>query len=136
MSPPNYSQIFFEICSPKPIPFVLISLVVSKKPKTLKSLSMSSWRIPMPVSMTWISSIPFVAFFKRSMNWRDGTVRSDWSLIKRVIILTEPPLLVNFKAFETKFKRTCYSLYLSAQTLKLFYSGISFFRTNKLSVII
>ena len=50
--PPNDSQIIFEICKPKPIPFVFISFVVSKKPNTLNSLSMSSDLIPIPVSMT------------------------------------------------------------------------------------
>jgi hypothetical protein len=39
ISPPNYSTIFFEICKPKPIPFVLISFVESKKPNNLNNFS-------------------------------------------------------------------------------------------------
>ena len=59
MSPPNAWQIFFEICNPKPIPFVLSSFVVSRKPNNLKSLLKSSFLIPIPVSTTYISSKPY-----------------------------------------------------------------------------
>ena len=37
--------------------------------------------------------------------------------MKELITFTEPPLVVNFKALETKFKRIYYSLYMSVQIL-------------------
>lgn len=48
--PPNYFTIIYEIWRPKPMPLVFRSLVESKNPKTLKSLSWSSYLMPVPVS--------------------------------------------------------------------------------------
>ena len=44
-------------------------------------------------------------------------VKSPSFLIKREIILILPPRCVNLRAFETKFKITYQSLYMSVQTL-------------------
>ena len=61
MSPPNYLQIIYEICKPKPIPYVFISLVASRNPNNLNNFPKSSFLIPVPVSITYTSNIPFSA---------------------------------------------------------------------------
>lgn len=119
ISPPNYWMIFFEICRPRPIPLVLNYLDDSKKPNNSNNLSLSLSWIPMPVSETDIWIIPCLAALKASIWCRNSRSYSD--LINLHFNSTFPPYYVNLSAFDCKFSKTCWILYLSLQ-IKLSFS--------------
>jgi hypothetical protein len=54
--------IFSQITKPKPIPYVFNCFVFYRQPKSLKSLVLSFFLIPTPVSVTEITilSLPFI----------------------------------------------------------------------------
>ena len=80
--------------------------MLSRKPNSLNNLPISSFFIPIPVSITYISIIPFFAYETNSKNLLFLNVSSSMVYIFLAIIFIDPPLYVNFKAFETKLRRT------------------------------
>ena len=111
MSPLNSFTIILLICNPSPIPFVLMLLLDSRNPKSLKSLPWSYCFIPIPESSTLIKMDPWSPLFGK--NWD--------------IIFTYPPFWVNFKAFEKRFNKTCWRRMGSVHIIKLVvYSPSSF----------
>lgn len=61
MSPPNSPIICLQMCRPSPMPLVFSYWVSYKYPKSLNILLRFSFLIPIPVSITWISSAPYLA---------------------------------------------------------------------------
>ena len=90
--PSNSSTMCLQMIRPSPIPWVSIWWVLLKKPNILNNFSWSSLLIPIPVSWTWTSNLSF----------RMVTV-----------MLIRPELLVNFKALDSRFRNTCWILFLS-----------------------
>ena len=80
-----------EMQSPSPIPFVFETIVFFIVPKSLKRFFISCFVMPTPLSLTYIFTCVFSPLSFLTM----------WQSIQMV-----PPLLVNFIAFESKFKRT------------------------------
>jgi hypothetical protein len=83
--PPNAVTICYEITSPRPIPFLFILWVSYNFPNRLKSLSIPSYEIPTPVSLTLIVKSPF------------STLTSMETF----------PSTVNLSALDCRFKTTC-----------------------------
>jgi len=100
MSPSNYSQIFLQIQSPKPMPFLFKFLLFSIVPCILNSLIKFSYLIPSPLSQTTIL-----------INYYGKIYPSIFLSIISTIIFTYPPNYVYFKPFDNRFKITCYNLY-------------------------
>ena len=95
------------------MPFVFMPFVESKKPNSLKSFSLSSYFIPIPLSITCISIIPtFSSFMASKNNFEDrlGIDKSSTQLIFLQIIVTLPPVVLNLIAFYMRFKKTYYNL--------------------------
>ena len=104
--PPNYWVIIFEMWRPRPIPFVFMALLESKKPKSLNNYDWSLCFMPIPVSITEMSTIPpciLVLSLKSGYNCSSSI--SDYFWMNLQTILMEPPEGVNFKALDWRFKR-------------------------------
>ena len=102
---------------PSPIPLVLICLVDVRNPNNLKSFLISWGDIPTPVSSTDICrrvDSPFMKCLQCSTWMRLSTQR-----ILLQIILTEPPGEVNLRAFDCRFRMTCWILCESEQNMQL-----------------
>ncbi len=112
ISPPNFSAIILHIWSPRPIPFVLIWLVSSRNPNSLNNLFKSFSFIPIPESSTTISRTPCFAFYTISTKLgSSGYYKLEMLLITFPFTLTNPPLLVNFKALDIRFRIIWDNLY-------------------------
>ena len=122
MSPSNILIIFFVMWRPRPIPYVFICFVDSRKPNNLNSFGMSSIPIPIPVSFTYISKKVkcSLAYIARS---RSGSLTEKSFLECILLALTSilPPHGVNLIAFETKFKRIWCNLCSSNLIMQLLF---------------
>ena len=114
ISPSSICKILLVMCRPSPIPWVLISLLASRKPNSLKSLCISSSLMPIPVSQTCISKNVLLGnlfrIYSKISSWTERSCRSLTNLALTFIL---PPPGVNLTAFDTKFISTCCILCLS-----------------------
>ena len=99
ISPSRFETIFYDITSPKPIPFVFIWRESFTKPNNLNSFSLSDSLMPMPVSMTEIFSTSELCI---------STTTSTL------------PFSVNLSAFDYRFNRTCIIRCLSDEMIGLY----------------
>ena len=102
MPPSNLSTICWAIIRPSPMPFMFICWLSSTNPKSLKSFPWSSFKIPIPVSVTLICK--YLEFYPL--------------LIISTSVLTSP-CCVNFKALDCNPRRTCMILCSSQQIFGL-----------------
>ena len=122
-SPPSCLAIILQIWRPSPTPLVFIALVESRNPKSLKSYDWSSILIPMPVSLTEIYIIPWLLkSFSSKRLWRSSMSMSDLFWINLHVILMDPPVGVNLRALDCRFKSICWSLLWSVHITRSFSS--------------
>ena len=124
--PPKASAICLEMTRPSPIPETLTPLVPSRHPKSLNSFCLSSWVIPIPLSITETTILGFYSI--KSIGWTSGslsrlvisqpTSSSHACLSSRYLSVTSwwpgmcwistftPALIVNLMALDSMFKST------------------------------
>ena len=112
MDPPNYSAIFLDITSPRPIPCVLTPFKFCTYPNSLNSFCLSWSLIPTPVSLTEILRYNWWLLFDDESIYMFGlpcygsiwfySITADFSML--TVILTSPSR-VYFKAFDYRFNK-------------------------------